>query len=347
MELLDARKLSQDAQEALRLRAIKAVVEGGKTRTEVGRLLGVSRVAVSGWVSKYLKEGGSSVLKKKRGRRSEDMVLLAPHQCAKIVKMITDNCPDQLKLPFMLWTREAVGQLIEGTFGITLSVRSVGNYLKRWGFTAQKPMRRAYERQDQAVKFWLEVHYPEVALRAKREKAEIHWGDEAGFRSDHQTGTSYSLKGQTPVIKSSGKRFKTNMISTITNHGTLRFMLFDESFTVDVFLKFLKRLIHKAPSKIFLILDNHKVHHANRVREWIQTNKRKIELFYLPPYSPELNPDELLNQDVKSNAVERKRAKTLAELKSNIRAYLFGTQNSPLIVQSYFFKKEVRYAANT
>jgi transposase len=259
--------------------------------------------------------------------------------------MIKDRCPDQLKLPFALWTREAVGNLIEHQFGIKLAIRSVGNYLKRWGFTPQKPLRRAYERQEKAVKIWLEETYPKIAARAKAEKVEIHWGDEAGFRSDHQTGTSYSPRGQTPVVRSTGKRFRINMISTVTNKGTLRFMLFEESFTAKVFLNFLRRLIKNSPTKIFLIVDNIKVHHAKQVQKWREQNKDKIELFFLPPYSPELNPDELLNQDVKSNAVGRKRARTPQELKSNLSQYLFGTQKCPDIVRSYFRKSELQYAA--
>lgn len=345
MELTDARKLSQEAQEALRLRAIKAVMIDGMKIADVVNLFGVSRSAVNKWISVHKKGGQKALLKKKRGRRSLDMTLLQPYQCAIIVNLIKDRCPDQLKMPFMLWTREAVGMLIERRFGIKMAVRSVGNYLKRWGFTPQKPLRRAYERQDKAVKVWLEETYPMIAARAKLENAEIHWRDEAGFRSDHQTGTSYSPKGQTPVVKSTGKRFRVNMISTVTNKGTLRFMLFEESFTAEVFLNFLERLTKGSETKIFLILDNLRVHHAKILKGWLDKNKDKIELFYLPSYSPELNPDELLNQDVKSNAVGRKRAKNLTELRNNITSYLFGTQRSPDIVKSYFQKTEVCYAA--
>jgi transposase len=345
MDLIDARKLTQEAQEAIRLRAMKVIFVDGKKIAEVVDLFGVSRAAVNKWIAAHKKGGQEALLKKKRGRRSQDMTLLKPHQCAIIVTLIADRCPDQLKMPFMLWTREAVGMLIEQRFGIKLAIRSVGNYLKRWGFTSQKPLKRAYERQDRAVKIWLEDTYPKIAVRAKIEGAEIHWGDEAGFRSDHQTGTSFSPRGKTPIIKSTGKRFRINMISTVTNKGTLRFMLFEESFTTSIFLKFLKRLVDGSDTKIFLILDNMRVHHAKVVKSWLEENKEKIELFYLPSYSPELNPDELLNQDVKSNAVGRKRAKTLAEMKYNIMQYLFGTQNSPSLVQSYFLKSEVNYAA--
>ena len=345
MELGDARKLTQDAQESLRLRAVRTVLKEGHTCTESAKLFGVARGTVSRWVSSFRQGSEVALRKKKRGRRSSDMALLKPSQCAIIVNLITDRCPDQLKLPFMLWTREAVGMLIERRFGVKMAVRSVGNYLKRWGFTPQKPLRRAYERQDRAVKIWLEETYPKIAVRAKKEKAEIHWGDEAGFRSDHQTGTSYSPKGQTPVVKSTGKRFRVNMISTVTNKGTLRFMLFEDSFTAEVFLNFLKRLTKGSETKIFLILDNLRVHHAKVLKPWLEENKDEIELFYLPSYSPELNPDELLNQDVKSNAVGRKRAKSLTELKNNITRYLFGTQRCPDIVKSYFLKSEVSYAA--
>ena len=345
MMLTDARKLTPDAQEALRLRAVKMVVQDNIPKAKVARLLSVSRRAVINWCIKYEDEGKDSLRKRKRGPNPEGMSKLKPWQCATVVNIIRDNCPDQLKMPFMLWTREAVQMLIEMKFGIKLSIRSVGNYLKRWGFTVQKPIRRAYERQDSAVRKWLNETYPEIAKRAKKENAEIHWGDEAGFRSDHQSGTTYSPRGKTPVIKGTGKRFRVNMISTVTNKGTLRFMIYEKSFTADLFIKFLKRLIRSSAHKIFLIVDNLPVHHSKIVKEWVTKNSKRIEIFYLPAYSPELNPDELLNQDVKTNAVGRKRAKSLSELKENLRTYLFGTQKCKELVQAYFRKKEVAYAA--
>jgi transposase len=274
------------------------------------------------------------------------MKALKPHQCATIVTMITDRCPDQLKLPFALWTREAVRDLIAQRYGIILALNTVGLYLKRWGFTPQKPLRRAYQRQDSQVQKWLKDTYPAIAKRAHQEKAEIHWGDEAGFRSDHQTGTSYSPKGQTPVIEVTAKRFRTNMISTISNKGTLRFMVFDENFTVDVLLDFLERLIRKAPQKIFLILDNHKVHHAYRVRQWVEDHKDKIEIFYLPPYSPELNPDERLNADLKYAIGSKVPARTKAKLKAAASGHMSMLEASPDRVMAYFQDPRVKYAAS-
>lgn len=206
-------------------------------------------------------------------------------------------------------------------------------------------MRRAYEQNPEAVKRWLDEEYPTIAKRAKAEKAEIHWGDEMGLRSDHQAGTSYGLMGKTPVIPGTGKRFRCNMISTITNRGGLAFMVFRQRFTADVMIKFLKRLVRHAGRKVFLIIDGHPVHRSRKVTRWLEEQTDQMERFFLPGYSPHLNPDELLNQDVKTNAQGRLRPKAEAEMVSNVRSYLRSTQKQPAVVKSYFQEEHVRYAA--
>lgn len=288
----DTRCLSPDAQEALRRRVVLAVSHG-MSQTTAARVFGVSRQSVNGWHRRWRKGGMRSLRSRPRGRPS--VIRLAPHQAATTVRLITDRCPDQLKLPFALWTREAVRDLIRCRFGIRLSVWTVGRYLKRWGFTPQKPLRRAYERNPKAVRQWLTKEYPMLRSRAKRERAAIYWGDETGMRSDHQAGTSYGRRGQTPVIPGTGQRFRCNLISAITNRGKLAFMVFDGHFTASVFISFLRRLIRHAKGKVFLIVDGHPVHISVRVKRWLARHQRQIHLFFLPGYSPELNPDELLN----------------------------------------------------
>ena len=282
---------------------------------------------------------------KARQRGPKASSRLAGHQAATVVRIIEDRCPDQLHLPFALWTREAVGDLIAQRFGIKLSVWTVGRYLRKWGFTPQKPLRRAYERDPAAVGRWLRESYPALRAQAKREKAEIHWGDEMGLRSDHQVGRSFSRRGQTPVVNGTGQRFGCNMISAITNRGTLRFMVFKNRFTAEVFLKFLRRLIRQAGRKAFLILDSHPVHRSGRVKRFVAENSKRIRLEFLPGYSPEINPDEYLNQDVKSNAVGRRRPPTQEAMVAGVRSYLRATQKQPRIVESYFHHPDVRYAA--
>jgi transposase len=322
---------------------VEAVVEREMSQAAAVRTFGVSKTAVYNWVTKY-RSGGKRALKSKlrgRPRRSR----LEGWQAATTVKLITDRCPDQLKLPFALWTRDAVRELLAERFEVDVSVWTVGRLLRKWGFTPQKPLRRAYERNPAAVQKWLDEEYPAIRRTAKREKATIHWGDEMGLRSDHQTGTSYGRKGHTPIIPGTGQRFRCNMISTITNRGQLAFMVFKKRFTADVMIDFMRRLIRHSPQKVFLIVDGHPVHRSRKVTRWIEKHHKQIRLFRLPGYSPELNPDELLNQDVKSNALGRQRPRDQQEMIGQVRSYLRSTQRQPDIVKRYFEEENVAYAA--
>ena len=341
MKIKDARSLPAIAQEDLRQKAIKAILDG-KMQIEVADILGVTRQAVGKWVSKYRQGGEKSLKAKQKGRPKGGKLL--PWQAAQIAKTVTDHHPEQLKLPFYLWTREAVAQLIERRFGIQFSIWTVGRYLSRWGFTPQKPVRRAYEQNPEAVQRWLEKDYPMVCKQAKKGKTTIYWGDEMGLRSDDAVGRSYGRCGQTPIIPGTGQRFGCNMISAINNRGHLYFMVFKSRFDNGVFLGFLKRMVRQINRKIYLIVDGHPVHHATRIKNWIQGHAEKIQLVFLPGYSPELNPDEMLNQDVKTNAVGRKRAKNEKELVANTRSYLRSRQRQPHIVKHYFQEEHVRYA---
>ena len=341
MKTQDARFLSPHAQQDLRRRVVVAV-RGGMSQTEAARTFGVSRQSANNWMKKYRSGGLRCLRAGRRGRPSVQR--LAPHQAATAVRLISDRCPDQLKLPFVLWTREAVGDLLARRFGVQVSVWTVGRYLHSWGFTPQKPLRRAYERDPELVRKWLQEKYPTICARAKRDGAEIHWGDEMGLRSDHQAGRSWGRRGQTPVIPGTGRRFGCNMISTITNRGRLYFMVFKERFTARVFLRFLKRLRRQVGRKVVLIVDEHPVHKAGETARWLKSQEANLRMYFLPPYSPELNPDEMLNQDVKTNAVGRRRAIDQADLIANVRGYLRSTQKMPHVVRSYFQEKHVRYA---
>jgi len=342
MEHRDTRCLSPQAQEQLRMRVMECV-HRGVGKSAAARAFGVSRTSIDTWLSR-LEQGGTKALRSKpRGRPRQSR--LAGWQAGTVVKLITDRCPDQLRLPFALWTREAVGRLIAQRFGIEVSVWTVGRYLADWGLTPQKPLRRAYEQNPEAVRRWLKTEYPAIARRAKAENAEIHWGDEMGLRSDHQAGTSYGLRGQTPVIRGTGKRFGCNMISSVTNRGQLAFMVFKERFTAPVMTRFMGRLIRHAGRKVFLILDRHPVHRSAKVKKWVARHVEDLEMFHLPDYSPQLNPDEMLNQDVKANAVGRQRPENQTQMMAQVRSYLWGTQRRPDIVCNYFQQKDVRYAA--
>jgi len=338
----DARSLGPEAQEALRRRVVQAV-RGGMKQTEAARVCHVARPTVNRWVGTAERGTLRALRARKRGRPPGTQV--SARGAARVVRQIVGRCPDQLRLPFSLWTREAVQQLLERDFGLTVSVWTVGRYLRDWGLTPQKPVTRAYEQDDVAVRRWLEQTYPAIRAEAAACGGEIHWGDEMGVRSDHHAGRSYGRRGQTPVVPATGQRFRCNVISSLTNRGRLAFMVFREGLTAAVFLRFLRRLVRLVRRPVFLLVDRHPVHRAKRVTRWLHAHPDDLRLFFLPGYSPELNPDEFLNHDVKANAVGRRRAHDEAELIGNLRTDLRITQKHPAIVQRYFHAPSVCYAA--
>ena len=342
MRSTDARSLNPAAQEALRRRVVQAVRDG-LSQTEAARLFQVARPTVNRWVRVSAMASLRALRAKPRGRPVGTQ--LAAAEAARVVRVILGRCPDQLRLPFPLWTRDAVRRLLHRDFGVTVSVWTVGRYLAEWGLTPQKPLTRAYDQNPVAVRRWLDDDYPALRAEARVVGAEIHWGDEMGFRSDYHAGRTYGRRGQTPVVPATGQRFRANVISSLTNRGRLAVMVFREGFTAAVFLRFLRRLIRLVRHPVFLVVDSHLVHRARRVTQWVTAHADEIRLIFLPGHSPDLNPDEFLNHDVKANAVGRQRPADQAELIANVRSYLRITQHHPAVVRRFFDAPSVRYAA--
>jgi len=342
MATQDARSLGAEAQAALRRRVVQAVRKG-LSHTEAARVFQVARPTVTRWVGVAATGSLRALRAKPRGRPLGTQVAAA--ETARVVRLILGRCPDQLRLPFALWTREAVQHLLRRDFGVTVSIWTVGRYLKAWGLTPQKPLTRAYEQNPRAVRRWLDDEYPALRAEALAIGAEIHWGDEMGFRSDYHAGRTYGRRGQTPVVPATGQRVRANVISSVTNRGRLAFMVFREGFTAAVFLRFLRRLMRLVRRPVFLVVDSHPVHRARRVTRWVTAHRDEIRLIFLPGYSPDLNPDEFLNHDVKANAVGRQRPADQAELIANVRSYLRITQHQPAAVRRFFDAPSVRYAA--
>lgn len=343
MEKTDLRKKDTGVQREAHLLAIR-MIKQGQTQKAVAEMLAVSLFSVSRWWQKY-KTGGLKALEpKKRGRRYGEKRHLTAEQEKVLQKLIMDKCPEQMKLPFVLWTRQAIQLLIKQKYSMMLPIRTVGEYLSRWGFTPQKPIKRAYEQQPEAVQEWLDVMYPQIFKQSKKEHADIHWCDETGINSEPNVCRGYSQKGVTPVMRTSGKRFSVSMISSITNQGQLRYMMYKGGLKIPLFIKFLSRLIKQTKKKIFLILDNLRVHHAIKVREWIEKHRDKIVLFFLPPYTPEHNPDEYLNNDLKNAVSKKLRPRDESTLKKNVASHMIGLQNKSAKVINFFNHEKAVYA---
>lgn len=339
----DGRKLDRETQAHVRRQVVLAVRKGMK-QTEAATVFGMSLRFVQKACATARERGLRGLRSDGRGRPMGAAKLGAAEQ-ARIYKLVVGKMPDQLQLPFYLWTRQAVRDLVIREFGLTLSLTTIGRYLRAWGMTPQKPVKRAYERNDEAIAQWCSQTYPALARRAKREGAQIYWGDEMGLRSDHVAGTSFAPAGQTPVVRATGKRFGCNMISALTNRGAMAFMVFEGKFNNDVFIDFMRRLLKQSTGKIILIVDGHPVHRSAAARDFVSRHSTRLELVILPGYCPELNPDELLNQDVKTNALGKSRPTNKGELVATVRAHLHRRQKQPSVVRSFFREKHVRYAA--
>lgn len=340
----DARTLKPAAQ-AEKRRIAMAMRDAGTSFSDIGRTLGVHYMTVSMWWDRYQAGGLDALAARKRGPALGAYRRLTARQEQAIQRAITDTTPDQLTLPFALWTRAAIVQLVQQKFGIDLPVRTMGHYLKRWGFTAQKPIKRAYEQRPEAIAAWLKTEYPRLKRRALAEGAEIHWGDETSLSTSDPRGRSFAPKGKTPVRSILSQRRSVSFLSTISNAGTLRFMVLKKAIDAATLITFFTRLCKDAGRKVFVILDNLNVHKARNVRDWVAAHADAIALFYLPSYSPELNPDEYLNGDLKMSVAKRAPARDRDALLRTATSRLRSLQRRPDRVKKFFRHPRVQYAA--
>jgi transposase len=343
----DARSLSQDAQEALRVRGVK-MLEAGWTQVQVAEALGVGERQVRRWRVRFRRGGWEALAKGRRGRRPGEQEALSAAEQQRIVEAIRSKHPDQLRIEALLWTRGSVQDLIERWCGVRLEVGTVGRYLRRWGFTLKRPTRRALEADPVVVEAWFSDVYPKIKAKARKDGGVILWQDESGLRLDRLVAKQgYAPRGQRAVAPSTGNRQAINMISALANSGELRFSIFEGRFTGQVFVEFLDRLIRSIPHrKIHLICDNHSTHHAKLVKAWVAEHSERIELHFLPAHSPEPNPDEQLNQDVKRHMREvYPKPTTKTTLRTELARFLHRRQRQPHIIRAYFQEASVRYAA--
>lgn len=340
MKKLDGRKLKHEVLEAMRIRAVLAV-ERGESPEAVIKSYGMTRGCIYKWIARY-REGGIEALKSKplAGRP----LTLNGQQLRWIYKTITGKNPLQLDFPYALWTREMVKELIEKKYAVKLSAVSVGRLLKKLGLSCQKPLMRAFQQDPIIVQEWVDKVYPAIKEEAKKEGAEIYFEDESGVRSDYHRGTTWGIEGQTPVIRTTGARFSLNMISAVNAQGKMRFMTVKGKVNGGVFCDFLKRLMHNAEKKIFLILDGHPVHRSTRVKKFVESTGGRLRIYYLPPYSPELNPDEQVWNNVKGK-IGRSTVKGPNDLDSKVRGHLIALQRNPEKIRMFFQEPSVRYAA--
>src|SRR3954451_210295 len=359
MKHVDMRKLAPAAQEERR-RQVMGLRQNGASYAAIGAPVGLSQTGVFDICQRFDARGEKGLVSGKRGRKPDEQKLLTTAQEREIKRLICRHMPDDLGLDFALWSREAVRALIRRQYGVRLAVRTTGKYLARWGFTAQKPLRRAYEQNPADARHWLRHEYPAIVGQAR---GMIFWGDETGLRADDVRGRSYAPPGKTPrlaippsyawrnlwpalpVVRPNQRRIGLGLISAVSNKGELRWKVLDGAIKAPVLICFMQRLIRDAKRKVFLILDRLPVHRSAVVREWLARHKAQIEVFHLPSYSPELNPDEGLNADLKQHVTRKAPLRSKQALKQAAISHMHRLTKSPARVRSFFRQKSMRYAA--
>ena len=338
----DARKLDHKTLEEMRVRVVKRVQEGESPEV-LAHVLGLNRSTVYGWLARY-RCGGWNGLKAKplSGRPPK----LSGKKLRWVYDTVTKKNPLQLKFAFALWTRAMVAKLIKDKFHIVLSAVSVGRLLAQLGITCQKPLHRAQERDEALVQQWLKKDYPKIKEMAQKQGAEIYFSDAAHMRSDHHAGRTWGRRGETPIVEATGARHAMSLISAITSRGHMRFMIKQQGgVNADVFIEFLKRLIAGAERVIFLIVDRGPAHIARKTRAFVESLNGSLRLFYLPPYSPDRNPDELVWKHLKADTVGRMAISSKDDFTSKVRSSMRQLQNNPEKISSFYQKPSLRYAA--
>ena len=342
MRTNDARRLDHATLEAMRERAVRSIHDGESPEV-VARIIGINRSTIYGWLAQY-RRGGWSALKAKPlfGRPPK----LDGKKLKWIYNTVTQKNPMQLKFAFALWTREMVGKLIKVKYNISLSPVSVGRLLAQLGITCQRPLHRALERDEALVRQWLKQDYPKIRALAQREKADIYFGDAAHMRSDHHAGRTWGKKGETPVVLSTGARYRMSLISAVTSRGHMRFMIKATSgVNADVFIEFLRRLLIGSKNRIFIIVDRGPAHVAKKTKAFVASLGGRLRLFYLPPYSPDKNPDELVWKHLKADTVRRTSITSFDDFKDKVRSSMLSLQRSPAKIRAFFQKPSLQYAA--
>ncbi len=341
MRTNDARKLDHKTLEAIRIRAVEQV-HAGQNPEDVIRALGFSRACIYNWLARY-RAGGWQALRARplMGRPKK----VSGAQLKWVYDTVTRKSPLQFKFECALWTRRMIRTVIKDRFGVELSLASVGRLLAQLGLTCQKPLMRAFQQQPALVEQWLRDEYPQIRANAKKRGAEIFFGDEAGVRSDAHAGRTWAPRGKTPVVRVTGARFGLNMISAVSPKGQLRFMVVKGRVAAPQFCEFLRRLMFRAARPIVLILDGHPVHRSAKVRRLAESFGHKLQLFFLPPYSPELNPDEWVWNDLKNNGIGRISITGPDHVRHHVIGHLRHMQRSPWLIRSFFQAPTTKYAA--
>jgi transposase len=321
--------------------AVRRVIEDGAKPSDIAAEYGFCRNYLYPWLQKFRDQGWEALA----GRIAQGPApKLQEKQRQRVKRWIIGKDPRQYGFDFGLWSRRIVQALIQQKLGVEMGLTAVGRLLASLEITPQKPLRRAYERDPEMVRWWLQEAYPKLRRRARRQRARIFFLDEAGFQSDPPLGRTYGLKGKTPVVVTSGQRQSLNVISAVNARGEFWAASYTGKLNAQAFVEFLEDFMKGRSGKVFLVVDGHPAHKANKVTDYIASLEGRLELHPLPAYSPDLNPDEFVWSYMKNNGVSKKPLKKNESLKARVEQDLNRIKGNRELVRSFFCAESVVYA---
>lgn len=342
---VNTRRLSPAQQQVLRMRVI-AAIQDGISDAEAAKTFGVSRNSIRTWRARFEAGGVEGLVSGRPGRKAGEHTRLTPAEEAALVDAMIDFEPEDLGVGGKLWTRKKVVWLAHQLFGVWFTEQGMGRLFRRLGLTFQRPDKRAIEANPEAMKEWTDITFPAIRAKASAEGGVVLFGDQVGVRSQHLTGRTWGRKGQTPVVKRAGKRFDINAMSAISTRGEVRFTVFRDGFNSDTMIQFLERLIRQFDQKIHLTLDRHSVHRSKDTRKWLEDHAGRIQVHFLPPYTPHLNPDELVNADLKRTLADQQLT-NLNQMEAAVRSFFRSIQKRKSYVLTYFQAPHTKYTCST
>ena len=330
---LTGKQLSHDVLEQYRFRAIELRKKGWQVN-KIAEAFGVNRRAVTRWLAIH-RRYGKKLLKSKKAPGPTPKLTAA--EVRRILSLLK-NTPDMYGFEVPLWTCRTLQQLILEKLNKHLDISTIWRWLISWGLTNQVPDRRALEVDEREVKHWLKEKWPKIKVHAQRWQAMLYFQDEAGVSLIPVLGKTWAPKGKTPVLKVTGNRGSFCVSSAVSPAGRMVFRIEKKTVNAHTFIDFLKQIMRQHPyRKIIVIVDRAPVHRARCVQHFVEQNKKRFALYYLPPYAPELNPDEEVWNHLKNNKLKAHQAKTKKDFKPLIFAKMKSLQMSPALIKSFFF----------
>ena len=338
----DARQIPDEVMTYLRHIAVCAINERDCSPEDVANVLGISRSSIYDWLHRFENDGYEG-LKTRKAPGAPPVITGDMDEWLK--KTILESTPEDFGYDTQLWTCDILAVLLKAHFGITVIGATVNQHLRKMDLSHQKPQYHPCEQDPDEVARFLSDKFQRIQKLANKIGADIGFEDEAGVDLRDHSGRTWGKRGEPPQIEVTGKRGRYNVLSVVTAQGTLDYEVTDKSIDSQAYIEFLKQLLQGRDHPFILIADRAPFHHSKGVRLFVRQHRRQLRIYFLPSYSPELNPDEHVWEEIKDKQLGRQTVRSKLDLKKKLHSVLKSLQENTDRIKSFFLLPETKYAA--